>query len=213
MDDCIAAIAVPQTATPYVRPSALVYTVESGAYVLHVLRGREETLRLLAAKRAKTRDERYLMSIKIAEDSALPEQADAPAVTVASTNAVQTLMEATFDVMPHLERVHQLVYRETPGLDAFVLPRAPEVQSGFGVIRTHAGPVLEMLHSREQAEAFLKRHEALIDKDDMETAGDQFSLTPLIARSRRQPEAFGGFAAAVIGARYRLLTELGLFIR
>ena len=58
MIDCVDAIVVPEALTPYVRPSAAIATVESGKVVLHVVRGRDEALRLLAEKRAQTRDER-----------------------------------------------------------------------------------------------------------------------------------------------------------
>lgn len=203
MEDCIVAIAVPQAATAYVRPSALVFTLEGGRLVLHVTRGREETLHLLVEKRAKTRSERYLLSAEIVEESVLPEFSDTPTVTVASTPSIQLLMDAAFEVMPHLDQLEKLVYDETPGLDAFVLPYAPEVVSGFAVVRTQSGPLLEMLHSREQAAAFLKRHEALIGEADLEEADDVFTRSPLVQRSSRAPEAFGGFGAAVIGTRYR----------
>jgi len=209
MIDCIEAIAAPQTATAYVRPSAMIFTVEGGRHVLYVVRGREEALRLIAEKRAQTRDERYALTQEIIEASVLPERSEAPTVTIAVTDAVLMIMQAAFDVMPHLERLHGLVYADTPRLDAFVLPRSHEAGTGFGVIRTHAGPLLETFHSREQAVGFLKRHEAVIDEADMEMAGDEFGYSPLASRSARAPQAFGGFAAAVIGARYRMLTELG----
>lgn len=204
MDDGIIAIAVPQAATAYVRPSALVFTAEAGRLVLHVTRGREETLRLLAEKRALTRDERYRLSVEVAEASVLPERSDAPSVTVAATPSLQILMEAAFEVMPLLDRLDEVVYDETPGLDAFVLPYAPEVESGFGVIRTRTGPLLETFHSRRQAAQFLKRHKALIADADWKEACDGFGRSPIVADAARSPEAFGGFAAAVIGARYRM---------
>lgn len=203
MDDCIAAIAVPQAATAYVRPSALIFTVEGGRLSLHVTRGREETLRLLAEKRARTRDERYALSVKVAEESLLPERSDAPTVHIAATPSLHLMMEAAFEVMPHLDRLEKLVYDDMPGLDAFVLPYAPEVESGFGVVRTQSGPLLETFHSRRQAAAFLKRHKALIAEADWEEACDGFGRSPIDDESPRSPEAFGGFGAAVIGARYR----------
>lgn len=204
MEDGIIAIAVPQAATAYVRPSALVFTAEGGVLVLHVTRGREDTLRLLAEKRVRTRDERYRLAIEVAEGSVLPERSDAPTVTVAATPSLHVLMEAAFEVMPLLDRLEQVVYDETPGLDAFVLPYAPEVESGFGVIRTHAGPLLETFHSRRQAAQFLKRHKALIADADWDEACDGFGRSPIVDDAARSPEAFGGFAAAVIGARYRV---------
>lgn len=204
MEDCIIAIAVPQAATAYVRPSALVFIAEGGKLALHVTRGREETLRLLAAKRAKTRDQRYLMSIEIAEASVLPESSDAPAVIIAPTPSIHLMMDAAFEVMPLLDELQEFVYEEAPGLDAFVLPYAPEVESGFGVVRTQSGPLLETFHSRRQAASFLKRHKALIAEADWEEACDGFGRSPIDDESDRAPEAFGGFAAAIIGARYRV---------
>lgn len=205
MNDRIEAIAVPQAATAYVRPSALIFTVEGGRHVLYAVRCREEALRLLAEKRARTREERYKLSLEILEASVLPERSDVPSARIASP-AVGLLMDAAFRIMPHLEDLQDLVYHEEPGLDAFVLPYAPEIESGFGVVRTHAGPLLEMFHSREHAVAFLERHEAVIAEDDLADAADGFGYSPLVARSRRPPEAFGGFAAALIGSFYRLRT-------
>ena len=203
MIDCIEAIAVPQTATAYVRPSASIFTVEGGKIVLHVVRGRDQALRLLAEKRAATRAERYDLSVAIVEDSILPARAEAQAVTVAS-QAAGLIMAATFVVMPELEALQGLVEAETWGLDAFVLPWAPEITSGFGVVRTPSGPLLETFHTRRQAAEFLRRHETYIPAAEMEEADDRFSMSPIAAASPLAPEVFGGFAAAVVGARYRL---------
>ncbi|HJV33206.1 MAG TPA: hypothetical protein VJ694_04225 [Patescibacteria group bacterium] len=203
MIDCIEAIAVPQTATAYVRPSASIFIVEGGKLVLYVVRGREEALRLLAEKRARTRQERYDLSLELIESSVLPERAEASTITVAS-QAAALIMGATFEVMPKLDALQSLVYAEAPGLDAFVMPWAPEIESGFGVVRMPSGPLLETFHTRRQAADFLKRHEAHIGAAEMEEADDRFSMSPLAVASPRLPEAFGGFAAAVVGARYRL---------
>lgn len=203
MIDCIEAIAVPQTATAYVRPSASIFTIESGRVVLHVVRGREEALRLFAEKRARTRKERYDLAVEVIESSVLPERAEAPTVAVAS-QAATLIMGATFEVMPKLDPLQSLVYAEEPGLDAFVMPWAPEIESGFGVVRMPSGPLLETFHTRRQAADFLKRHEAHIGAAEMEEARDRFSMSPIADVSARLPEAFGGFAAAVVGARYRL---------
>lgn len=207
MDDCVAAIAVPEAVTAYVRPSALVFTIEGGRHVLRVTYGREETLRLLALKRAKTRDERYDLSVQIADESVLPERSGTPTVTIATTNAVLLLMEAAFDVMPHVDRLQDIVYDDEMGLDAFVLPSAPEFESGFGVVRMQTGPLLEMFHSRQQAASFLKRHMALAGKDMLEEAFDDVGRTMIEDTSDRMPETFGGFAAAIIGTRYRVRRE------
>jgi len=203
MIDCIEAIAVPQTATAYVRPSASIFTIEGGKLVLHVVRGRDEALRLLAEKRAQTREERYVLSVELIESSILPERAEAPTVRVAS-QAASLLLGATFEVMPKLDALQSLVYAESLGLDAFVMPWVPEIESGFGVVRMPSGPLLETFHTRRQAADFLKRHEAHIGSDEMGEAGDRFSMSPLAYESPLEPEAFGGFAAAVIGARFRL---------
>lgn len=204
MEDGIAAIAVPQAATAYVRPSALVFTIEAGSLALHVMRGRAETLALLAAKRGQTREERYRMSVEVVEGSVLPERSDAPAVAVAPTPALHLMMDAAFEVMPRLDDFHDVVYGEEAGLDAFVLPYAPEIVSGFAVVRTQAGPLLETFHTRRQAADFLKRHADHISAAEREEAEDGFGRSPIAHASDRVPQAFGGFAAAVIGARYRL---------
>ena len=42
----------------------------------------------------------------------------------------------------------------------------------------------------------------------MEEADEAFGNSPLVDRSTRSPEAFGGFAAALIGTRYRLIRKM-----
>jgi len=205
MIDCVDAIAAPQAVTTYVRPSASIFTVEGGRVWMHVVRGRDEALRVISEKRAQTRAERHRLCLDIVEASVLPERADAPTVSVAPAYAVRQMLDATCKVMPDLERIEDLVYSETPGLDAFRLPTSWEIDSGYAVIRTHAGPLLETFHTRSQAYAFVKRHEALLGEDDLELVDDAFGRSPLGDASPRAPEAFGGFAAAVIGAHDRIL--------
>jgi len=203
MIDCIEAVIAPHAISAYVKPTAPIFTVEAGEIVMHVVRGREEGLALLAAKRARTRDERYRMAVETLMTSILPERADAPTATVRG-QAAGRLMDFTFEALPHYEALEPLVFSEVLGLDAFVLPKAPEIVSGFGVVRTPAGPLLETFHTRQQVHDFLKRHEAFITKAEMEDAVDDLGGSPLAVDSRRAPEAFGGFAAAVIGARFRV---------
>ncbi|GEM_PF-4282266 len=208
MIDCVDAIAVPQAVTPFVRPSASIFTVEGGKVRMHVVRGRDEALRVIAEKRAQTRDERYRLCLDIVEASMLPERADAPTVSIAPCAAVLQMLEATYAVMPELDRVEDLVYADAPGLDAFRLPRSPEIDSGYAVVRTRTGPLLEVFHTRAHAFAFAERHDALFSEDDRRLIDEAFGASPLDDRSVRASEAFGGFAAAVIGAHDRLFRLL-----
>ncbi|HTK59809.1 MAG TPA: hypothetical protein VL283_01250 [Candidatus Baltobacteraceae bacterium] len=203
MIDCIEAVVAPHSFSAYVKPTALVFTVEGGEIVLHVVRGREDALALLAAKRAQTRDERYRMSVKVVETSILPERADAPMAAVHG-QAAGRLMDFAFEALQHFETLESLVFSEALGLDAFVMPKSYEIVSGFGVVRTPSGPLLETFHTRRQAADFLKRHEAHITEAEMEDADDEFGYSPIAHASPHAPEAFGGFAAALIGARFRL---------
>ena len=203
MPDRISAIAAAQAATPYVRPNALIFTVEGGRHVLHVAHGKEEARRIFRERRAETREERYVLAHEVVEGSLLPERSDAPIVTVVSP-VVQILSEAVFELMPHLETFQSVVYEDARRVDAFVLPYAPEVEAGFGVVRLEAGPELRILHSYTQATAFLKLHEGLMEPDQLKEAYDDFGYRPIAARSKRPSAVFGGFAAALIGARYRL---------
>lgn len=212
MIDCIEAVVAANSATAYVKPTASIFTVERGKIVLHVARGRAEALALLAAKRAHTRDERYAMSVKLIEDSILPEKADAPVATVAS-EAADLLMRMTFELLPHYDALEELVMRKDWGLDAFWLPKTPESKTGFGVVRTPAGPLLETFHTRKQASDFLARHEAYILEEELKEAEAEFGSSPLASSSRLAPEAFGGFSAALIGAHERMYYELGRSLR
>jgi hypothetical protein len=203
MIDCVDAIVVPEAASPYVRPSAAIVTVEGGKVVLHVVRGRDEALRILADKRAQTRAERYETCLKYVERSMLPERADAPSTTVVS-DAARQLVHVMFEALPRYELLERLVYEETPRLDAFRLPPSYDVESGFAVVRTLSGPLLETFHTRRQAADFLERHAAHIGEEEMEEAEDAFGRSPIASHSPLAPEAFGGFMAALVGARFRL---------
>lgn len=212
MHDEILAIAVAQAATAYVRPNAAIFTLEEGRHVLHVVPDREAALRLLAAKRGRTQEERYRWAVEVVEDSILPEATVASTVTITSP-IVQYLMEAVFDVMPKLEPLDALVFLETPGFGMFFPPSAPEVVSGFGTVRLDEGPIVEVFRSREQALDFLRRHDALMDDEDRAESMSRLGSSPIRNCDETPPQVFGGFAAAAVDARYRVLKTVSRKLR
>jgi len=207
MIDCIEAVIAPKEATKAAYPNALICIVEDGRLTLHVMHGRDEALALCRTKRARTRDGRYDLAVRLIEESILPAVASRPTEAFAGTKTGR-IIDVAFQAMFHLTRIERFIFDTAPRFDVFMAPRAPEDTEGLAAYRKDGGYRFETFRSITQGEDALDRMADLMTVQERETCLADLHASFLPKRAGPPSPAIGGYIAGLLGGAFRLREDL-----